>query len=137
MWRDVERQAKAYGIPFRKPEIFPQNSVLASRLAYVGQEQNWCPEFTRRVFLANFAEGQDISQTEVLISILQSMGLSVNELMEEAQSPEVKTALKNQTEKAKNWGMFGAPSFIADGELFWGDDRLEEALQHLLASSNL
>ena len=129
MWRDLERICAARELVFRRPAPFPQNGLLAARLATAAQTHGGTAEFAKAVFSAQFAEGSDISDPDVMRSCLRSASLG-EELMEAAQSPDVKTALRRQTEAAVAAGIFGAPSFTCSAELFWGDDRLEPALEH-------
>lgn len=128
MWRDVERQCDKYGIPFTKPSRFPRDGLLAARVACLATSEDWLPEFTRAVFHANFAEDREIGDPVEIRSILDALDQPGAELIEEAQSPENKERLRDQTKQAVDLGIFGAPSFVVDGELFWGDDRLEDAL---------
>ena len=130
MWRDLERGANKYGIPFKKPTEFPRHEVLASRVALIAEPEGWCEEFSKKVFLANFAEDRDISDESVICTILGSLGQDAARVIELALSDGNKLALRKQTESAIEKGMFGAPSFITpDGELFWGNDRLEDAVR--------
>jgi len=129
MWRDVERHCERYGIPFKKPAVFPRNSILAARVACIAMREGWCPEFSRGVFGANFAEDRDISSPEVITEILNSVKKDGLEYLSRIKFPEFEGLLREQTAKAMNLGIFGAPSFIARGELFWGNDRLEDAIQ--------
>lgn len=129
MVRDIERIATARGLVFRMPETFPANGLEAARIALVGAAAGWCPDFTRAVFAAQFSRGEDISRPELLTSILASLGLDPVQVIAASCSGANKQALRSQTEVAVKRGVFGAPSFTtADGELFWGDDRLEQAL---------
>ncbi len=128
MWKDVARRAGAYGLSFRKPTLFPQNGLPAARVALVGASQEWCPEFTRAVYRAEFADGRDISDRGLLAAILSSLSLDAEAVLEGAQDDANKSALRAQTAKAQQLGIFGAPSFWVGEELFWGDDRLEDAL---------
>ena len=128
MWRDLERICADLGLPFRRPSRFPRNSVLAARLACRFAAEPWLPEFVRAVFRANFAEDRDIARPEVLEHCLDGLGLRGSELLQQAQSPDGKTLLRAQTERAVALGIFGAPTFIVGDELFWGNDRLEAAL---------
>jgi 2-hydroxychromene-2-carboxylate isomerase len=82
----------------------------------------------RAVFRANFAEDREISEPAEVRSILDSLGLPGERLVEKAQEPENKLRLREQTRRAGERGIFGAPSFVVGGELFWGNDRLEAAL---------
>ena len=131
MWRDLERLCRQYGLAFQKPRQFPKNGLYAARIATIAAAEGWCPTFTKAVFHANFAEDQDIAAPEVLTGILESVGQNAPSVFERAQTPQNKDRLRQQTEKASSIGIFGAPSFIANGELFWGNDRLEQALEWL------
>jgi 2-hydroxychromene-2-carboxylate isomerase len=129
MWRDLARLSAKYDLPFRVPSRFPRNGLLAARVALTGADQPWIGEFTRAVMQANFAEDREIAETMVIEEILAHMGLPTAALLEQANSPENKQGLRRQTEQAGELGLFGAPSFITpDGEIFWGNDRLEDAL---------
>ena len=128
MWRDMARICEAAGLTLKEPVRFPQNGLKAARLALLGQDEAGGPEFTRRVYLANFAEQKDISDENVLAEILTSLSLDAAVLMAQSNAQDNKDRLKAQTEEAVRRGIFGAPSFLAGDELFWGNDRLEAAL---------
>lgn len=128
MWRDLERICARHGLPFRKPAIFPQHSLLAARTACVAKGEAWLPDFVRAVYRANFAEGADISKPETMAACLRGVGQDADAWLARAQAPENKSLLRAQTERAGALGIFGAPSFASGPELFWGHDRLEEAL---------
>ncbi len=129
MWRDLERLCAGLELPFLRPAVFPQNTILASRVALLGLREDWCEDFCRAVYRAEFGEGRDISETPTVEDILRELGQDCARVLAQAQSDEIKTALRAQTEEAQALGIFGAPSFVtADGELFWGNDRLEAAL---------
>ena len=129
MVRDIERIAEARGLVFRLPKPFPQNGLLAARLALVGLEEGWGPAFIRSVFSLEFAEQQNIAERSTLATALAAAGASEIEAFERALSPEIKIKLRGNTEEAQVRGIFGAPSFTTEsGELFWGDDRLDDAL---------
>jgi 2-hydroxychromene-2-carboxylate isomerase len=128
MVRDMERLAAARGLPFRLPAPFPQNSLNAARLALIGHVEGWGVAFTRAVYAAEFADGADIGERRVLGAILKRLGLDAEALFASSETPENKQRLRQQTEEARELGIFGAPSFLVGGELFWGDDRLEQAL---------
>jgi len=129
MWRDLERICVAQGLPFVRPEVFPQNSLLAARVALVAFEQGWGEQICRAVYRAEFGEGRDIGAAGAVEEILRQSGRDADAILAQAQSNAVKTALRAQCDEAQRLGIFGAPSFVtADGELFWGNDRLEAAL---------
>lgn len=128
MVRDIERLCAERGLTFRLPEPFPQNSLLAARLALAVPEA-LRPAFSRAIYLAEFGEGRSISDEGLLGDILQRLGLNAAELFEHARSDSLRARLRGETQTAREIGLFGAPSFVAgDGEIFWGDDRLEQAL---------
>ena len=139
MWRDLERLCADLNLSFRRPEPFPQSSLLAARVALVGLgtasaeqssgEQSWGEQFCRAVFLAEFGEGLQIDDVAVLSDILARLNVEPEPVLDAARTDTIKSRLRAQTEEAQRLGIFGAPSFMtADGELFWGNDRLERAL---------
>ncbi len=128
MWRDLDRICADLALPFRRPDPFPQNSLLAARVALIGLKDSWGDDFCTEVFRAQFGEGRQIDEL-TLIEILGGLNIQVAPTFAAALSDENKARLRAQTEKAQQRGIFGAPTFTtADGELFWGNDRLERAL---------
>lgn len=140
MWRDMERQAEKLGLPpLVRPDPFPQNGLLAARVACLGEGAGWLPDFVRGVFAAEFAEARDIGDTKVLEGVLDGLGRDGAGLVERAGHEQaVKDRLRRATEEAQALGIFGAPSFVTgDGELFWGNDRLEDALDWAATRSGI
>ncbi len=136
MWRDMERLCSDHGIPFVRPSRFPRSGVAAARVACLAKAtaEPWLPGFVRAVFRANFAEDREIGDAAEVRSILDSLGLPGARIVEEADAPDNRLRLREQTRRATGIGIFGAPSFVVGGELFWGNDRLEEALAWATAS---
>jgi 2-hydroxychromene-2-carboxylate isomerase len=129
MWRDLERVCEDSGLPLRRPSQFPRGSLLAARVALVGLEDGWTPAFSRAVYQANFVDDLDIASPDVLAPLIAEVGAGPEHVLAAAQSDPIKALLKDHVRMAKERGLFGAPSFLtADGELFWGNDRLEQAL---------
>ena len=129
MWRDLERICDALGLPFVQPSPFPQNTLAASRVAMVALAQSWGEDYCRAVYGAEFGDGRDIGEPATITAVLNALGQGAERIMQQAQTDAIKTQLRAQTEEAQRLGIFGAPSFVtADGELFWGNDRLEAAL---------
>jgi 2-hydroxychromene-2-carboxylate isomerase len=128
MWRDLERLCAKHGLPYVRPEIFPQRSILAARLALAAIGEPWLPALVRGIYVANFAERADISEPAALARVLAALGQDAPPWLERAQSQPAKDALRANTERAQALGIFGAPTFVVRGELFWGGDRLEDAL---------
>ncbi|GJD34143.1 2-hydroxychromene-2-carboxylate isomerase [Methylobacterium aerolatum] len=130
MWRDVEREAAAAGLPpLTKPDPFPQNSLNAVRVAVYGQDQDWLVPFSKAVFAASFAQGKSIAEPGSVIAILDSLGLDGTQVLKASAAEANKTKLRVNVEEARSRGIFGAPTFLTDdGELFWGNDRMDQAL---------
>jgi len=130
MIRDVKRLADEIGVGFQWPDVFPQSSVLPARVALVGFKEGWGYDFSRAVFLAEYAEKRVISEQSVIADILTKLKVPVDATFAAAQSDAIKAELRDLTAEAQKRGFFGAPTFTtADGELFWGNDRLEQALR--------
>ena len=128
MWRDLERLCDKHALGWRRPSQFPRNSVLAARVACLGEEEAWGPRLVRAVFRANFAEDRDIASRAVMAEVLGGLGLEAQALLARAEAPENKGRLRAHTEEAQRRGLFGAPSFLVGEELFFGQDRLQDAL---------
>lgn len=133
MWRDVERRAARLAIPFRRPSSFPRNGLLAARVATAAAEQPWLADFVRAVFHANFVDDRDIGTSEVIADILEHLGQAPEPILKQATAATTKEALRAATDDAQRRGIFGAPTFFVGEEMFWGDDRLEEALDWALS----
>jgi 2-hydroxychromene-2-carboxylate isomerase len=128
MVREMERLSAARGLPFRMPSPFPQNSLLAARLALIGHDEGWGVPFSKRVYTAQFGEGANIADHAALGAILREVGQDAGILLARVEQEDIKQRLRQQTEEAQELEIFGAPTFLTNGELFWGDDRLEQAL---------
>ena len=138
MWRDLERTCARAGVPLTRPTVFPRNSLHAARAALACEADGLdVAAFSRAVFDANFARDQDIADVGRLGEILAEIDYPGGEVMARAATDPIKQTLKDQTAAAMAKGLFGAPSFVAaDGEPFWGFDRMEEALSHAAGASS-
>jgi len=128
MVRDCEREAAALGLAFRLPDPFPQNTLLAARVALVGLQADWGEDFSRAVYAAQFAQGRNIGDAAVIGGLVGDLGRDAAAALARAGADDIKARLRASTEEAQRLGIFGAPNFIAAGELYWGNDRLEQAL---------
>lgn len=128
MWRDLERQCAKYGLPFQRPSVFPRSGLLPARVALAAADAPWVPAFVRGIYAANFAEDREIADAQVVGSVLEAVGADPVAWLARAAEPDVKQALREQTDAARHLGIFGAPTCAVGSELFWGDDRLEDAL---------
>ena len=129
MWRDLERTCGTIGLPFVRPTTFPQNTLLAARVALVGLAEAWGEDYCRAIYRAEFAEGRTVEEIKTIAGVLTGLGLDAGAVLDRAQSNENRSQLRAHTEEAQRLGICGSPSFVtADGELFWGNDRREAAL---------
>ena len=135
MWRDLERTCEAMGLPFRKPSVFPQNGLIASRVACTFADSPWVAEFVKRAFAASFVSNLELTDIAVIEKLLDEIGQSGKDILAISQGAESKDRLRAQTEAAEAHGIFGAPTFRVGEELFWGNDRLEDAIQWAVKAS--
>lgn len=126
---DTARQCAKYGLPWRQPTQFPRRALLPMRVALLGAEAPWMGAFCRAVMQRNFAEDRDIDSPQAVAEVLRHLGLPAEALIAAARAEPNKEALRRQTAQALARGIFGAPTFFAGDQMFWGNDRLEDALQ--------
>jgi 2-hydroxychromene-2-carboxylate isomerase len=129
MMREVARLADKYGVRYRRPAEFPRNSVLAARVALAGLQHPWGKDFCRGMFRANFVADLDIQDEAVARGQLHELGVDADPVLAQALSDEGKKALRTQVERAQALGVFGAPTMFAGTEMFWGNDRVEDAVE--------
>lgn len=130
MWRDMQRLCEARGLPLISTDQvkgFPQNSIRAMRVAIAALETDKGHAFVQALYQAQFGRAEDIAQPETIRAALADSGLP-QDLIEAAEDPAYKDKLKANSAAAIAAGIYGAPSFTVGDELFWGDDRLEQAL---------
>lgn len=128
VWRDMERLCEKYGLPWRRPSSFPRNGLLAARVTLAGGAAPWVAAFCEQVMLANFADDREIDDEALIARILNGLGADSGEILRLARTDAIKLALREQSSAAQARGIFGAPTFFVGDEMFWGNDRLEDAL---------
>jgi 2-hydroxychromene-2-carboxylate isomerase len=128
MWRDLERLCRKHGFAWRKPSSFPRRSVLAARVACALEGNARQADCIRGLFRANFAEDRDIADRSVVGAVLGACGAVAQTVLSRAESPEAKAALRANTARARASGIFGAPNCLAGDELFFGQDRIADAI---------
>jgi len=129
MWRDIERRAAHFGIPFAGPQKYPIDAnELANRVATVAALQGWAARFTRAAYDAWFLEGKDPGEIQTLEAILSRLDKDPEKVIAQANAEATREQYLAETAVARELGLFGSPSFVSGSELFWGDDRLEEAV---------
>jgi 2-hydroxychromene-2-carboxylate isomerase len=129
MWRDMERRAAMHGLPIAVPAPYPLPQLrFANQVALLGFREGWGANYMRETYRRWFVDGKRPGEDPNLSDSLAAVGVDPEDVMARARAPEIEAELALQTERAKSLGVFGSPSFVADGEVFWGDDRLEAAL---------
>ncbi|NML30269.1 2-hydroxychromene-2-carboxylate isomerase [Paraburkholderia antibiotica] len=135
VWKDMERQCRKYGVALTRPSTFPRAALLALRVALYGANEPWIGAYCRKIMQLNFADDREIGLPEVVSEALGSLDLPAQHIIETAQSDANKLHLREQTEAAIRRGIFGAPTFFVGDEMFWGNDRLDDALDYCEAMS--
>jgi 2-hydroxychromene-2-carboxylate isomerase len=130
VWRDMQRQCAKYGLPWHRPSVFPRNALLAARIALQGEGSDWIDAFCEQVMLANFAHDREIGDAAVIAGILTELGVDGAARIAAAGTDACKEALRARTAAALARGIFGAPMFFVGDDMFWGNDRLEDAIAH-------
>jgi len=129
MQQDMARECRKYGLqPWKQPSEFPRHSLLPVRVALYGEDQPWIAPFCERIMLRNFAEDRSISTEADVGEVLAALGLDPAPILAGAQTDANKLRLRERTEQAHQRGVFGAPSFFVGDEMFWGNDRLDDAV---------
>jgi 2-hydroxychromene-2-carboxylate isomerase len=129
MWRDIERRASMYGIPVKFPAPYPvKQSVVANQVAIVGLREGWGADFVRAAYRRWLQLGEETGSEPNVSSSLRDIGQDPKRVLALANSEETKAALETETDAARKLGIFGSPTFVVGRELFWGDDRLDDAI---------
>jgi 2-hydroxychromene-2-carboxylate isomerase len=127
MFEDLDRYAKRYGVPLKFNPHFPINTLMLMR-AVMGMQLRHPQRFQAFIdclFTALWVEGQSLDDPATVAAVLTQKGFDPNEVLALTADEEVKAALKDNTEKAVQRGVFGAPSMFIDNQLFFGQDRLD------------
>jgi 2-hydroxychromene-2-carboxylate isomerase len=129
MWRDIERRAAMHGVTARVPAPYPlQQWDTANRIAVLGAQEGWVAEYARATYKRWFEEGQEPGGEPNLSDSLREIGQDATRVVDRAASPEIGAAYEAATSQARELGVFGSPTFAVGRELFWGDDRLDDAI---------
>ncbi|CAN5467687.1 2-hydroxychromene-2-carboxylate isomerase [soil metagenome] len=131
VWQDMERQCRKYGLPWRRPTRFPRRALLPMRVALLGSEQPWIGAYCREMMMLNFALDTDIDDRDIVASVLEQLKLDAEQILAAAETPANNSALHYATDTARRRGVFGAPTFFVGDAMYWGNDRLDDALAAL------
>ncbi|RYE88309.1 MAG: 2-hydroxychromene-2-carboxylate isomerase [Hyphomicrobiales bacterium] len=132
MWRDVGRRAAMHGLSPRLPAPYPlQELELANRVAILGASEGWCETYVRAAYRNWFEAGDPAGSEPNLSASIAAAGQDPARVIKLANEAACEDGLAKATDAARALGIFGSPSFVVNGELFWGDDRLDDALAWL------
>jgi 2-hydroxychromene-2-carboxylate isomerase len=129
MWRDIERRAAEHGLPFVRPPIRPTDpDQLANRVGIVAASEGWCPAYAKASFRSWYLDAKELGDLAALSAMLRELGKAPEGVIARANSEAVRALYDSETDVARTLGVFGVPTFAVGQEIFWGDDRLEQAL---------
>ena len=129
MWRDIERRAKGYGFFAKTPVPYPLTQFdLANKLAILGLEEGWGVDYVRLTYKRGFQEGKEPAVDPNISEICNELKIDKNKVIEKTNSDKIEKEYLANTESARKNKIFGSPSFIVSNEIFWGDDRMEDAI---------
>ena len=129
MWRDIERRAKGYGFFAKTPVPYPLTEFdLANKLAILGLNESWGIDYVRLTYKRWFQEGKEPATEPNISEICKELKIDKEKVISNANSSDIKNQYLKNTESARKNKVFGSPSFIVNNEIFWGDDRMEDAI---------
>ena len=129
MWRDIERRAEGYGFFAKTPVPYPLSEFdLANKIAILGLDKGWGIDYIRLTYKKWFQEGKEPAIDPSISEICKELGLNKDEIISEAKSEIFEKKYISNTDSARKKKVFGSPSFIVENEIFWGDDRMEDAI---------
>ena len=130
MWRDIERRAEGYGFFAKTPVPYPLSEFdLANQIAIYGLNEGWGVDFIRLTYKKWFQEGKEPAIDPSVSEICEKLRINKDEIILKAKSKEIENKYISNTKDARNNKIFGSPTFIVDNEIFWGDDRMEDAIK--------
>ncbi len=133
MWRDIQRRAELYGIP--KPRLsvpYPlKNFDMANKVGIVANNEGWYLDYFEETYRQWFLEGREAGSEANLVATLEKLGKNMSILVKNTKEKNIENTYLTNTKKAMEIGVFGAPSFSVNNDIFWGDDRLEDAILFL------
>jgi 2-hydroxychromene-2-carboxylate isomerase len=130
-WRDIERRAKRLGVVYSGRAPYPVDpDLLALRVGAVAAAEGWCRDYTEATFRAWFQDKRASGLLENVATILRALGKPVDDVIAQARAPRTDELIKAATDAARALAVFGSPTFAVGQEIFWGDDRLEDAVAY-------
>ena len=130
MWRDIERRAESYGFFAKTPVPYPLSEFdLANQIAILGMSEGWGIDYVRSTYKKWFQEGKEPAIDPSISEICNELNLNKEDIISKAKTSKIEQKYLNNTDEARKLKIFGSPSFIVNNEIFWGDDRMEDAIQ--------
>ena len=130
MWRDIERRAEGYGFFAKTPVPYPLSEFdLANQIAIYGLDEGWGVDYIRLTYKKWFQEGKEPAIDPSVSEICEKLKINKDKIILKAKSKEIENKYISNTKDARNNKIFGSPTFIVDNEIFWGDDRMEDAIK--------
>ena len=129
MWRDIERRAEGYGFFAKTPVPYPLSEfALANQIAILGLEKGWGIDYVRLTYKKWFQEGKEPAIDPSITEVCRELNIDKDEIISQANSKEIINNYNLNTNSARDNKIFGSPSFVVKNEIFWGDDRMEDAV---------
>lgn len=128
MWRDMERLCDKFGLLWKRPSVFPKNTLAAARVAAAYADAQWIEQFIMLAYTANFYDDRDLNDALVVAELLSAVGADAQACLSYVADGPGHAAFRENTARAVERGLFGAPTCIVGGELFWGEETLEDAV---------
>ena len=129
MWRDIERRAEGYGFFAKTPVPYPLSEFdLANQIAILGLENGWGIDYVRLTYKKWFQEGKEPAIAASITEVCRELNINKDEIISQANSKEIINNYNLNTNSARDNKIFGSPSFVVKKEIFWGDDRMEDAI---------
>jgi 2-hydroxychromene-2-carboxylate isomerase len=130
MWRDIERRAAIYGFPARVPAPYGLTEYdVVNRIAVLAAQEGWVRPYVKELYRRWFQLGEEPSIAPSLPNALSQIGQDPKRVFAASESAATEQAYQEATDEARNLDVFGSPTFVVAGEVFWGDDRLEDAIR--------
>ena len=129
MWRDIERRAEGYGFFAKTPVPYPLSEFdLANQIAILGLDKGWGVDYVRMTYKKWFQENKEPAIDPSITEICDELKINKDEILLEAKKESIEGKYLANTNSARNHKIFGSPSFVVGNEIFWGDDRMEDAI---------
>ena len=130
MWRDIERRAEGYGFFAKTPVPYPLSEFdLANQIAILGLDNGWGIDYVKLTYKKWFQEGKEPAIEPSISEICKELKMNKDDIISEAKTKLIEDKYLANTNSARENKIFGSPTFVINNEIFWGDDRMEDAIK--------